>query len=147
MVQWVLNDIKTRGNFRSIYNMFCDAFGDAVWSEYTFRRVLKQSVYISYDNSVTEKGGILIRKAVDEVEILNIAVHPKYQSQGIGTNLMHKAINYYSDVTSVFLEVATDNQTAISLYKKIGFEIVGKREKYYNRNNKDIDAWIMKYYN
>ena len=149
-MQRYVHNIKNRIHFRSIYRLFCQAFGDSVWSEYTFRQVLKQSVYISYDNAVTEKGGIVIRKAVDEVEILKIAVHPKYQSQGIGTDLIKKAIGHYPDVSVMFLEVAIDNKKAIRLYKKMGFKIVGKREKYYHRKDtyKDtyIDAWIMKYY-
>jgi len=42
-------------------------------------------------------------------------------------------------VETVTLEVAVNNEAAINLYKKFGFEIIHIRKKYYN----GIDAYLM----
>lgn len=132
--------------FVPIYRLFCDVFGDAVWAESTFRKVLDTSDYISYDDSPMEKGGVIIRKTLDEVEILNIAVHPDYQGQGIGTDLMARVLLYYADVRVYILEVAIDNVPAIQLYTSAGFEVVGIRPQYYNRPTGMVDGFIMRAY-
>lgn len=47
--------------------------------------------------------------------------------------------------TSITLEVNEENEPAIKLYKKYGFNILGKRKNYYNNMH---DAYIMtKYFN
>ncbi len=53
-----------------------------------------------------------------------IAVEKSERGKGYGNNLMEHAIKYYSekDVVNIGLYVETKNNTAISLYKKYGFE-------------------------
>lgn len=47
--------------------------------------------------------------------------------------------------TLITLEVNEKNISAINLYKKYGFQIIGTRKKYYDNN---FDAYIMtKYFN
>lgn len=43
----------------------------------------------------------------------------------------------------ITLEVNTENEIAINLYQKYGFENLGKRKKYYNNT---YDAYIMTKY-
>jgi ribosomal-protein-alanine N-acetyltransferase len=44
----------------------------------------------------------------------------------------------------VFLEVAEDNAPARGLYSGLGFEIVGRRPRYYRRSGGEmVDALIM----
>ncbi len=66
--------------------------------------------------------------------IANVAVSPDYQGKGVGKALLKKAISVCEEegVNSICLEVRRSNQTAISLYKKFGFEVVGIRKAMYH---------------
>lgn len=81
------------------------------------------------------------RKRPYEYEIHTIGVDPAYQSQGIGRHMMTELLDYASGGT-VFLEVRTDNEAAISLYESLGFVNVGLRRRYYRASG--ADAYTMR---
>ncbi|GGX65138.1 alanine acetyltransferase [Tateyamaria omphalii] len=95
--------------------------------------------------SASECGFALWRGIAEEAELLTIAVDPAHQGQGIGTNLM---TNWMSEAartcTSAFLEVASDNASAIALYIRQGFGIIATRTGYYQRPDGRADALIMR---
>lgn len=71
-----------------------------------------------------------------EITLMNIAVAPNAQGKGYGALLLNDLIAYASDMNSqqhspIFLEVRESNQNAIQLYKKYGFQDIGRRPKYY----------------
>lgn len=70
----------------------------------------------------------------DEVQLVNIAVHPDQQGQGIGSSMMEKVIREAKDRQAVylFLEVRESNEPAIHLYEKYGLELRAKKEKAYS---------------
>ena len=76
----------------------------------------------------------------ETIDIVNIAVSPEYQNQDIGSILIDYMI---TDATPslklITLEVAVDNEKAINLYKKFGFEIINIRKDYYYKK----DAYLM----
>ena len=69
----------------------------------------------------------------DEVQILNVAVHPGYRRQGIGRLLLHDCLRYGREKKAKFavLEVRRSNVSAQMLYEKAGFQKVGERPDYY----------------
>ena len=79
-------------------------------------------------------GFALIRVTGEEAEILTIAVTPSWQNHGVGQRLMRTVLaNLHADrVAKLFLEVDEGNKSAISLYKRVGFEQVAIRKNYYN---------------
>ncbi len=79
-----------------------------------------------------------------EMELVSIAVHPKYAGKGVGHYLMREMIAYATkhQVYSIILDVRSSNQRAQKLYRKFGFYQVGLRKKYYSDNQED--ALIMK---
>ena len=90
----------------------------------------------------SENGFIVWRKTADEAEIITIGVAPKMRRNGIAETmilLMEQELKKQR-VVNVFLEVSEVNCPAKKLYEKLGFEIVGKRPKYYD----GVDAIIMK---
>ena len=65
---------------------------------------------------------------------------------GIGSLLMEKLLDFAKDIAKadiVSLEVRSDNQRAINLYKKFGFEKIGCFKGYFKINNELIDFDIM----
>lgn len=80
-------------------------------------------------------GFILGQLAADEAEILTIGVGKASQRRGIGRRLIEALARAArrAEARRLFLEVAADNIPALVLYKKLGFEEVGRRKAYYQR--------------
>jgi [ribosomal protein S18]-alanine N-acetyltransferase len=95
------------------------------------------------DQSPRIVGMTVIWMIVDETHIATIAVHPEYRRQGIGALLLETILkeSVIQGMHQVTLEVREGNSTARNLYQSYGFEIVGKRPRYYKDNNED--ALIM----
>ena len=81
-------------------------------------------------------GYLLLRIIIDEAEIMQFAIDPKYQKQGFGQNLYDSALQYITQaqVDKIYLEVETLNQKAISFYEKNGFEKIHMRKDYYGQD-------------
>ena len=77
----------------------------------------------------------------ERAELIDIAVLPKYENQGIGSSLMRHMINdcQKRGIENITLEVRKDNHKAIHLYEKNGFKSVATRKNYYQ----GMDAWLM----
>ncbi len=80
----------------------------------------------------------------NEVHILNIAVEPAYQRQGLGRALMQFAfeVGQQQGADVALLEVRFSNTAAQQLYSRLGFHTIGVRKQYYSDNNED--AYVMK---
>jgi len=78
-----------------------------------------------------------------EIHITNVTVSMEYREQGLGTKLMEYVMNLAleSNVKLVTLEVRHNNDAALALYRKFGFEIRGIRKNYYAAEK--ADALIM----
>jgi len=100
---------------------------------------------VGYVMSRVEFGWSLIEagKPTRKGHIISIGVLPKYRRIGIGYNLMVRALRALKKiykVSEVYLEVRVSNAPAISLYKKLGFEIARVYPRYYHDGE---DAYIM----
>ncbi len=84
-------------------------------------------------------GMLVLWMIVDEAHIATLATHPEYRRQGIAEQLLVTALDeaHAEGARSALLEVRAGNETAQSLYRKYGFDIVGRRERYYKDNNED----------
>ena len=84
------------------------------------------------------------RRAADELHLLKIAVSPAWRGRGIATGLLERcfAISAKQGATSVHLEVRPSNTPAIALYLKLGFEVIGRRHKYYAETKEDAILMI-----
>jgi [ribosomal protein S18]-alanine N-acetyltransferase len=95
------------------------------------------------DGSPVIVGVVVLWFILDEAHVATIAVHPNQQRLGIGRSLMLAALRQAvaNNSSMATLEVRTGNQAARQLYSDLGFEIVGRRPRYYRDNNED--ALIM----
>ena len=125
------------------------------WSAAALKSELEDNVMANYlvlvepgeDPAAGEKvlgyGGIW--KIFDEGHITNIAVHPDYQGKKLGRFLLYAMMDWCraNGLAHMTLEVRPSNQRALALYKKTGFEEVGRRKGYYEENNEDaIIMWL-----
>jgi len=77
-------------------------------------------------------GFALMRAIVDEAELLLIAVDPAAQQRGVGTALVDDFVRFAAarGARRLHLEVR-DGNSAIMLYERAGFTLVGRRRDYY----------------
>lgn len=121
-----------------------NAVFDDAWSHQSFAELMsgdKCHFYLAeVDGVIAGYVGIMV--VLDEFHLLNFAVLPEYQSQGIGGELMTEILLLAkkADVQGITLECRASNHRAISFYESIGFDLVGHRKGYYE--NKE-DAAIM----
>jgi len=80
----------------------------------------------------------------DVTQIMTIGVDPQYQHLGIGSVLLTALIDRSRQVgaSAVLLEVRVDNDAALAMYGKFGFEQLGIRKRYYQPE--DVDAYTMR---
>ena len=98
----------------------------------------KYLVYLIDSKAV---GFINYHDIYDRVEIINFNVLDFFQNKHIGSSLILELIKLSKEknMQNITLEVRSDNEKAIYLYKKFGFKSVSIRKKYYN----DVDGILM----
>ncbi len=120
------------------------------WSEKAFscevsKNKSGQNIFLVAVLKETNKiiGYIIGDKIVDFAAILNIAVDKNFRKKGVGFALLKQFEKEVlkSDLSSMTLEVRESNINAINLYKKAGFVIKGKREKYYENKEDALLMW------
>lgn len=103
------------------------------WDAQAFAELLGQSgVFALLD----EAGGlILVRKVLDEAEVLTLAVDPAVRRRGLARALLAASCGLAAQagVETVWLEVAEDNAPARALYLGAGFVEAARRPGYYRR--------------
>jgi ribosomal-protein-alanine acetyltransferase len=123
-------------------------FKEDAFSRDTIKKLIIQNTLFLkiQDNSLSNKIiGFIIAIKDDEnrINIINFVIQKKFQKQGYGALLLSEAlekIKKVKDVKRIILNVKTSNGSAINLYKKFKFRIIGKIEKYYHQNE---SAYLM----
>jgi ribosomal-protein-alanine acetyltransferase len=100
-------------------------------SKWDAEHYLRHEFYVALLDGVLAGFIVARNTAPDEREILNIAVTPAHRGKGIGERLLRRLL-YSGRPGEVFLEVRESNIRAQELYRRIGFEVVGRRPNYYD---------------
>lgn len=116
------------------------------WSFNAFKTEIENSALTHY--FVVEKQGLIIGyfgilAVLDECQIHTVSVDKNHRKNGIGSRIMDYIIGFSKDreINSINLEVDINNESAIALYSKYGFQKVGYIKDYYI--NPKSDAYIM----
>lgn len=90
-------------------------------------------------------GYAVMMLAVDEAELLNIAIASSQQRQGQGRMLLGEmlALARKKEMRRMVLEVRASNASAIALYRSAGFSDIGLRRDYYPGHAGREDAILM----
>jgi [ribosomal protein S18]-alanine N-acetyltransferase len=116
--------------------------GDDPWSPEAFVEALAAGHhYLSARGGCSLIGYAGLARAGAEAEIHTLAVDPAHHRRGIGRALLRALLDRAVGAT-VFLEVRTDNESAINLYRSEGFEVIGTRRRYYRPSG--ADAFTMR---
>jgi putative acetyltransferase len=77
---------------------------------------------------------------------IGMAVRDDWQGKGVGTALMQAAVDLadkWLNLERLELDVYIDNERAIGLYKKFGFEIEGTLSRFAFRDGQYVDSYTM----
>jgi len=119
------------------------------WSEGEFENMLSERNTLVHRLRMGRKviGFSVSRIAADEAEILSIAVAQGHRGRGLSNNLLLTHLGHLAGrgVRTVFLEVEENNQPARRLYKRAGFAVAGRRERYYRQaSGEPLNALLMR---
>ena len=101
---------------------------------FNMKQILKEDISKVY---VYEKDGEVIgflhaTVLYEMTDIINIVVSVEERRKGIASLLLDYLLSEVSPTASIItLEVNENNEEAINLYKKFGFELINKRKNYY----------------
>ena len=93
-------------------------------------------------------GFILLQKAGDTADVIELGVRASMRRRGIGRHLLEQGLRLATEhgIKRVILDVEVDNRAAYKLYRSAGFELMGKRPNYYQRGKNFKDALILERY-
>ncbi|MFH2133901.1 MAG: ribosomal protein S18-alanine N-acetyltransferase [Pseudomonadota bacterium] len=112
-------------------------FSDALRSGYQCK------VYETAERELV--GYAVIMLAVDEAELLDIAIASAQQRKGLGKKLLNEmlALGRKNEMRRMVLEVRASNASAVALYRSAGFSDIGLRRDYYPAHAGREDAILM----
>jgi len=115
----------TRGNFT-------DSLAVGHWA-YCIRPQVDKPIEGSYLDPHILWAYCILFPAVDELHLLNITVSPKLRNLGIGLRMMKaiEGVAAQQKMPRIILEVRPSNNSALRLYKSLGYEQIGIRKNYY----------------
>ena len=112
-------------------------FVDALNENYIAKALINNSVMVGY---------YFWQKVLDECHLLNFTIASERQRRGLGNWMLSQLLISLKTkkITAIYLEVRPSNDTAITLYSKFGFSIIGRRKNYYPGKGSREDAFVMK---
>jgi L-phenylalanine/L-methionine N-acetyltransferase len=106
------------------------------------------SLVAEVDGRVVGSAGVHVEPAArrSHVGSIGMGVHDEFQGRGVGTALMEAIVDLafkWLGLRRIELTVYADNDAAVRLYQKFGFEIEGTARSYALRNGALVDAYHM----
>jgi ribosomal-protein-alanine N-acetyltransferase len=137
-------DLMTKEDLPEILAIEAASF-PTPWTEGMFLDELRTAhaqclvIKIEIDGKTWIAAYIIFWLVADEVHLHNLAVKNEFRRQGLACSMMKlmNDIGAQVGMTRQTLEVRELNHQAISLYRKCGFVVKGKRPRYYTDTNED----------
>lgn len=88
-------------------------------------------------------GAASFQVVVDTCDLLRVMVRPDQRGRRLGEQMLREGMDACAarGAGQMLLEVRTDNEAALALYRRLGFELVAGRDNYYGPGR---DAWVMR---
>ncbi|PYG55706.1 GNAT family N-acetyltransferase [Rhizobium sp. UGM030330-04] len=103
-------------------------------------------VAILYDKIVGDIGLTRHTNRRAHAGSIGMGVHDAYTGRGIGSAMIGEILaiaDRWLDLKRIELTVFTDNEPALALYRKFGFEVEGHLKSFAFRDGEYIDAYCM----
>ena len=134
----VIEDASTR-HLDRLYEIENECFRDEAFTKEQILQLLKEYNCVTLIAKVEGvivgfvAGMIYVERKALNAHILTIDVSPAYRRRGIGKLLLQEMERIFKEkgVKASHLEVREKNFAAINLYRKLGYEEIGKLRNYY----------------
>ena len=134
---------------RSIAQLEGELFGRGAWNANMVREELDAPARTYLLDVLGEAEQAVVRGNAgfwydgEDAELMTIGVGKAYQRQGIAAALLQVLVDEAKrqGASRMLLEVRVDNDPALALYQRFGFERMGLRKRYYQPEG--IDAYTM----
>jgi len=119
------------------------------WKEHQFHACCDpddaSEVALVIESGTEAVGFVVFHHLLDEGSIHNIAVHPSQQRRGLARVLLTEALAEMREkgLGRCLLEVRESNDSAVSLYADMAFQLDGRRQNYYRSDDGREDALLM----
>jgi ribosomal protein S18 acetylase RimI-like enzyme len=107
--------LKTQ--FEAQHNFYMENFSEAAFNILVYQAEDAGRLYFEYRE--------------DEIRIIDIALLPEFRNQGIGTNCMKEILEMGKVIGKPVRIHVERNNPAMSLYKRLGFQIVSENGVYF----------------
>lgn len=143
----IISDATTR-DVAAIARLHADSFRRG-WSDGEIEGMLLDRNVVAHRAAIGRNfaGFVISRIALDEAEILSVAVTQSYRGRAVARSLLRHHLGRLAalGVRTVFLEVDEGNVSALRLYRRAGFVEVGRRDGYYlNAAGKPAAALVLR---
>ena len=117
------------------------------WTEEDFVRCLRQRNCIGMVSEFNDRvvGFMVYELHKSRLHVLNFAVHPDFQRQGVGNRMVEKLISKlsYQRRNRIILEVRETNLSAQLFFRDLGFRAISVLRDFYEDTVED--AYLMHY--
>jgi ribosomal-protein-alanine N-acetyltransferase len=115
---------------------------EAFWAELAHPRSRWYVIAEGLDGGLLGYAGLMVSGS--QADVQTVVVAPAGQRRGLGSRLIAALVDeaVRRGASSVMLEARADNEQAIRLYRRHGFEQISVRRRYYQPG--DVDAVIMR---
>jgi ribosomal-protein-alanine N-acetyltransferase len=106
------------------------------WAEASFAEELRApeaTVIVARDAADVVVGYLAARRAADELHVLSLGVDPPRRRAGIASALLEAVLSEGAAAGArlAHLEVRAGNAEALAFYARFGFQVLGRRRRYY----------------
>ena len=134
----------------AVADLEAELFGRSAWSVSTIRGELAAPGrwYVAADDADAPVPGLIGYAGLwfdgDVTQVMTVGVAVHAQGRGVGSALVQALVDRSRELGAgaVLLEVRVDNEAAIAVYRRFGFEVLARRARYYQPE--DVDAWTMR---
>ena len=117
------------------------------WSEKALEILLSDNavaVVAVLDGEAVAYAGMT--SVLDEGQITNVATLPSYRRRGFSRAVLEELIARAGEkgISSIFLEARVSNTPALSLYRSLGFCVIGMRRRFYSAPVEDAVLMELK---
>lgn len=129
----------------SAFDIHCDSH-IVPWSSGAFNDCLTPPYFASqliFNEKVS--GYYVGLQVLDEITLMDVAVHHQHRGQGMGKILIDDFIvtSRAKQAQTIWLEVRESNSPALHLYKENGFKVIETRKGYYPSKNGRENGIVM----
>ena len=119
------------------------------WAEEDFVRCLRQRNCIGMVSEFNEKvvGFMVYELHKNRLHVLNFAVHPEFQRQGVGHHMVDKLVSKLSHQrrNRIMLEVRETNLSAQLFFRDLGFRAISVLRDFYEDTVEDAYLMLFHY--